>query len=131
MTMSDSKTLHLKRFDNGKRTPAEYHRELVYGGKVCTTCRQPAAMAAKMLADDAEFMRRHPDAYMVLINKFNGDPSFETKWGRMVTVEVIYACVECANGMKRFVASRTKDYMHVELDEVGLESSHTLVVGAK
>ena len=122
--------VHMKKFDGGRRTPAEYHREAVYGGKTCSTCDQPAAMAAKMLADDVEFMRRHPDAYMALINKFGGDPSFETKWGKMVTVEVVYACDQCKNGMRRFVASRQQDWMHVEFDEVGLEESHTIMKGA-
>ena len=116
--------VHMKRFDGGKRTPAEYHRELVLGGKTCSTCEQPAAMAAKLLGDDAEFRRRHPDAYMLLINRFGGDPSFETKWGRLVVIEVIYACDQCKNGMRRWVANRQQDWMHVEFDEVGLEESH-------
>lgn len=122
-------TIHLKKFDGGRRTPAEVHRELVFRGKSCSTCDEPAAVAAKLLADDEEFRRRHPDAYMVLINRFGGDPSFETKWGRMVTVEVIYACDRCKGGLAKFAAQRAKDYMHVEFDEGGLESSYPKQVG--
>lgn len=127
--MSD--TIHLKKFDGGRRTPAEVHRELVLKGKHCHTCGQPAAMSAKLLADDAEFRRRHPDAYLFLINKFGGDPSFETKWGRMVTVEIIYACDQCKNGLRRFAAARAKDYMHVDFDEGGLEETYPTQVGGK
>lgn len=123
--------VHVKKFDGGRRTPAEYHRELVYGNKQCSTCGGPAAMCCKLLADDAEFLRRHPNEYMVLINQFGGDPSFETKWGKMVIVEIIYACDQCKNGMRRFVASRQQDWMHVEFDEMGLEESHTIVSGAR
>jgi hypothetical protein len=128
--MSDNKTIHMKKFDGGRSTPAEYHRKTVYAGRACTTCGQPAAMSAKLLADDAEFLRRHPEAYMALINRHGGDPSFETKWGKMVTVEVVYACDQCKDGMRRFVASRATDYMHVELDEAGLEESYALQKGA-
>ncbi len=123
--------VHVKKFDGGRRTPAEYHRELVYGNKQCSTCGEPAAMCAKLLADDAEFLRRHPNEYLVLINRFGGDPSFETKWGKMVIVEIIYACDQCKNGMRRFVAARQQDWMHVEFDEMGLEESHPLVSGAR
>jgi hypothetical protein len=121
-------SIHMKRFDNGKRTPAEYHRELVLGGKHCSTCDQPAAMAAKLMAEDAEFCRRHPDAYLLLIQKFGGDPAFETKWGKMVIIEVIYACDHCKGGLRRFAAARQQDWMHVEFDEMGLEESHKVQV---
>lgn len=122
-------TIHVRKFDGGRRTPAEVHRELALGGRSCSTCDGPAAVAAKLVADDEEFRRRHPDAYMALIARFGGDPAFETKWGRMVTVEVIYACDACRGGLARFVASRAKDYMHVEFDESGLESSYPKQVG--
>jgi hypothetical protein len=128
--MSNEKTIHMKKFDGGRRTPAEYHRQLVYGNRQCSTCEQPAAMAAKILADDEEFRRRHPDAYIVLMGRFGGDPAFDTKWGKMVTVEVIYACDQCKDGMRRFVAHRQKDFMHVEFDEMGLEETHPIVKGS-
>jgi hypothetical protein len=129
MSEDTKRAVHVKKFDGGKRTPAEVHRQLVFAGKTCSTCDQPAAVAAKMLGDDEEFRRRHPDAYMLLIAKFGGDPSFETKWGRMVTIEVIYACDRCKDGMRRFVAHRTQDWMHVDFDEGGLESSYPTQVG--
>lgn len=120
--------IHIKKFDGGRRSPAEVHRELGLGGRQCSTCDAPAALKAKLMADDAEFRRRHPDAYMLLIHRFGGDPSFETKWGRMVVVEEIYACDQCKDGMRKFVAARQQDWQHVEFDEMGLESSHKLVV---
>lgn len=130
--MSDDKraasAVHVRKFDGGKRTPAEVHRELVLGGKECSTCGGPAALAAKLLGEDAEFRRRHPDAYMVLIQRFGGDPSFETKWGRFVVIEVIYACDRCKAGMRRFAAARQQDWMHIEFDEMGLEETHKVQV---
>jgi hypothetical protein len=128
--VSSKKAVHVKKFDGGNRSPAEYHRQVVFAGKTCSTCGDPAAMSAKIMADDAEFRRRHPDAYMFLINKFGGDPSFKTKWGLMVTVEVIYACDRCKDSLRKYAATVQKDFMHVEFDEQGLDSSYPLVKGS-
>lgn len=122
-----SKIIHLKKFDNGRRTPAEVHRELGIAHQ-CSTCGDPAAMKAHFIAPEDEFKRREPGLYALAVAQLNGgDPSFHTLYGKMIRIETVYACDLCKVGLKKYAAKKP-DWVLVEFDETGLSSSHPLVV---
>ena len=125
--------IHVKRFDNGNRTPAEYHRE--YGlRKPCAFCGNPAAIRIKVFADPKEFQKRHPEmAAAIVATNPRGlfIPAVETVWGPMVKVEDCGACDLCKESAVRSMGSKwSKDWCHHEVDRQGLESSHKQVFAA-
>lgn len=131
MTDETKKVLHVKKFDGGQRTPAEYHREYALGNKQCEFCGLPAAIRIKVFADPKEFMQRKPElaAAIVASNPRGGFiPAVETVWGPMVNVEDICACDLCKESGVRSMGSKwPKDWCHHEVDKFGLESTHKQV----
>lgn len=114
--------IHVRKFDGGRRTPAEVHRKVALAHK-CSTCGEPAALKVHFLAPLDEFKRREPAALALAVRQHGGDPSFETAYGRMVRIETLYACDLCKASAKRY-AARKPDWILCEFDEMGLSSSH-------
>lgn len=122
--------IHVRKFDGGRRTPAEVHRELAIAHR-CSTCGEPAAMKIHFLAPLDEFKRREPEAFALAVRQMGGrDPSFQTTYGRMVRIETLYACDLCKVSAKKY-AARKPDWQLVEIDEMGLETSHPTQVAVK
>jgi hypothetical protein len=128
--VSDSKIIHVKQFDGGRRTPAEYFREQMYAKSQCTLCGGPPAMRIRYMAEASEFKRREPEVWAVLTAKIGGDPTFPTKYGPMVHVESIFACDLCKHSARQ-MAAKKPDWVICEFEETGLEESHPTVVAAK
>jgi hypothetical protein len=116
-------TIHLRRFDGGKRTPEEVHRELGLGNKRCSFCDDPAAIRGMVYADADEYARRDPEGYFALVRKAGGDPAFDSRWGRIIRTQDMYGCDRCKQSLKLALA-RKPDWMFVDFDEMGLSSSH-------
>jgi hypothetical protein len=127
MSNEKPKVVHVKKFDGGRRSPAEYAREMMYKGTKCSTCGGPPAMRIRMLADASEFQKREPQVWALLCAKMGGSPTFKTKYGDMVHIESIFACDRCKAGAKRFAAHKPS-WVVCEFEEMGLDSSHPLVV---
>lgn len=127
--MSDEKpkVLHVKKFDGGRRSPAEVAREILFKGMSCSTCGDPPAMRIRLIADADEVKKRMPDAFAALTLAMGGKPTFQTTYGEMIHLESIFACDRCKAGAKRYAAHKP-DWVIAEFEEMGLESSHPLVV---
>lgn len=128
--MSDEKpkVVHVKQFDGGRSTPAEYFRKTMYSGITCSTCGDPPAMRARFLAPIDEFRKKYPKELMQLVLLLGGkDPSFPSKYGRLVHVQSLFACDKCKTSMRK-AAARVEDWMIVEFEEMGLDESHPIVV---
>lgn len=129
--MSDAKktkTVHVKKFDGGRSTPDEYFRKTMYSGMECSTCGGPPAMRARFLAPIDEFRAKYPRELMQLVLMLGGkDPSFPTAYGRMVHVQSLFACDQCKTSLQR-LAAKKEDWFVVEFEEMGLSSTHKLVV---
>lgn len=118
--------LHVRKFDHangGRRTPAEVHRELGLGGAKCTFCGDPAGMKGMVYAEADEYAKRDPQGFMVLYQRVGGDPSFDSKYGRIVKVQEVFGCDRCKKAAVHFLAKKP-DWMFTEIDEMGLDSSH-------
>lgn len=127
--MSDeNKTIHRKHFMGGKEQPHETHRRLVMGGKECAFCGGKAALSAKLLAEEKEFISRHPNEFIMLMEKAGGDPCFDTKYGKMLVVDRIFACEMCDKPLRAY-ASKQPSWILVEFDEGGLSSTYATQVG--
>lgn len=127
--MSDEKpkVLHVKKFDGGRRSPAEFAREVMFKGTVCSTCGDPPAMRIRLLADASEVQKRMPDEWAQLVKVIGGNPTFKTTYGEMVHIESIFACDRCKAGARKYAAHKPS-WMIAEFEEMGLDSSHPLVV---
>lgn len=122
-----SKVIHLKKFDNGNRTPAEFFREQMYAKMQCSTCGDPPAMRIRFLCPLDEFKKREPQAYQMLILKFGGDPTFDTKYGKMVHMQSVFACDKCKTSARR-VAAHKPSWVIAEFEEMGLEENHPTII---
>lgn len=128
MSNGKQKVVHVKQFDGGRSTPAEYYRKAMYAGQKCSTCGDPPAMRARFLAPMDEFRKKYPRELAQLILMLGGqDPGFETTYGRMVHVQSLFACDKCKTSLRR-MAAKKEDWFLVEFEELGLEESHPLVV---
>lgn len=126
--MSDEKkVLHVKKFDGGRRSPAEFFRQQMYSKMVCSTCGDPPAMRIRFMADAAEFKRREPDVYAMLEVRMGGKVTFPTKYGPMVHVESVFACDNCKTSARR-MAAKKPDWVICEFEEMGLEESHHALI---
>ena len=125
--------IHVKHFDHangGKRTPAEVHREMTFKGFSCTFCGDPPAVKGMLYADAAAYAEKDVAGYMELIARSGGtDPAFDSKWGRIVRVQDYYGCDRCRASLMKFLANKP-DWMFVDVDSMGLESSHAIQVKA-
>lgn len=125
--MSEEKTLHIKKFDGGQRTPAEVHREVGLA-HACSFCAGPAALKVHYIAPLDEFIRREPGLFALAVAQNGGRPiHFETTYGLMVRMETVYGCDLCKASLRRAAANKP-DWVLCEFDEAGLEASHPLVV---
>jgi hypothetical protein len=131
--VSDSKAaVHVHKFDKGVRTPDEVHRQLAFGPKArCVGCgSDKPAIRIKTLCPADELMRRRPDlvATLIALNKEGPYlPTIPTTYGPMVVVANTYACDTCKSAAER-AAAHGPSWLIVEIDRMGLASSHKLVV---
>lgn len=126
--MSDNKkALHVKKFDGGRRSPAEFFREQMYAKQTCNTCGGPPAMRIRFLADAAEFKKRNPDVYKLLLIRLGTDPAFDTKYGKMIHVESWFACDNCKTSARR-LAAKKPTWVIADFEEMGLEETHASVI---
>lgn len=124
----EKKVLHMRKFDGGNRSPAEFFRQQVYANTKCSMCGGPPAMRIRFLAPVDEFQRREPEIYAALVLKMGGgDPSFPTTYGKMIHVESVFACDQCKQGARR-AAAHKPDWVLCEFEEMGLEEKHPLII---
>lgn len=109
------------------RTPAEFFRQHVYKQAECSTCGDPPAMRIRYLAPEDEFKKREPQVYAVICARIGGDPCFDTKYGRMLHVESVFACDRCKTSARR-MAAKKPSWVIAEFEEMGLEESHPLLI---
>lgn len=116
--------IHRKHFAGGRETPAEMHRRLVFAGQTCAFCGDPkVALALKMLAQETEFIAKYPNDYLKLLERAGGDPGIDTKYGKMLIVNRVFACDPC-KGALRAMAARQPSWILPEFDEGGLDATY-------
>lgn len=126
--MSD--TIHRKQFMDGRETPDETHRRLVFKNKVCVFCGDPkVAIALKLIATEKEFLSRHPNEYLQLLHKAGGDPCFETKYGKALIIDRLHACDMCKKPLNAY-AAKQESWVICEFDEGGLSETYPKQVGS-
>jgi len=125
--MSEQKIIHVRKFDNGRRTPAEYFREKVYAHTECSFCGDKPGMRIRYIADAEEFKKRNPDVYKLLCIRIGGDPAFDTTYGKMIHVNSEFACDRCKTAARKMAAHKP-DWIIAEFEEMGLEENHKLVI---
>jgi len=116
------KVVHVKKFDGGRRTPDEVHRELAYGPKRCVICKGKPAIRIRVLMQLSELMARSPE-YVNGIIATNPDgpfvPTIATTYGPMVKVSDCCFCDLCkVAGEKE--AAKGPSWAIVEIDRMGL-----------
>lgn len=114
-----AKVIHLKRFDNGNMTPAEYHSKHAFpkGARCCVCPRRPSMTIRvfmpldELVKRDAEFIGR-----MVM-----NDPEALDKLcvhltdGVYVRVSSILVCHECSPAAERAAAKGAPSWAYVEV----------------
>lgn len=123
--------IHVKKFDGGNRTPDEVHRQLAFGKKRCVGCgSDKPAVRFRTLCPADELMKRNPDvaATIMALNREGPQlPTIDTKYGPMVLVADVVACDNCKGEAER-AAAKGPSWLIVEIDRMGLASTHKTVV---
>lgn len=128
--MAKKQVLHMKKFDGGRRTPDEVHREYALGNKRCVICKGPPAIRIRVLVQLSELQIRSPD-YVIAIAASNPDgpyvPTIPTKYGPMVKISDVCFCDLCkVDGEKE--AAKGPSWAIVEIDRQGLGKNFNPVV---
>lgn len=125
-----SPVVHIKKFDGGRRTPDEMHRQYTYRGKRCRTCNSDKpAIRIRVLVELQELTKRNPEfVAMIMTSNPNGVavPTIKTKYGAMVKVTDEVFCDNCKVGAER-AAAKGPSWALVEIDR-GLKDNFKPVV---
>jgi hypothetical protein len=121
--MQRGEVIHMKKFDGGRRTPDEMHRQEAYGPKAkCAMCKGKPAIRIRVLMQLAELVARSPE-YVAGIVASNPEgpfvPTIPTTYGPMVKVSDVFFCDICkTDGEKE--AAKGPSWAIVEIDRQGL-----------
>lgn len=124
MTRHDSKrkgpVVHIRKFDDGRRTPQEYHAQFAFKpGTKCVTCGGPPMARIRVFASVDELKARAPQFLLAIASAspFGAGqlPTVPTKYGPMVKVSETVFCKSCTPQAERH-AARGPSWMLVEIN---------------
>jgi hypothetical protein len=117
--MTKPKIIHLKRFDNGNRTPQEMHAQYAFSpGDKCGGCGAPPITRLTSFAEEAELLKR--DSMLLVLR--GADPMkyaamrTVTKMGPYLRVACVMACSRCTPEAER-AAAKHPSWMFVDVDK--------------
>lgn len=123
-----SEVLHIKKFDGGRSTPDEFHRQHGFSraSARCTVCGAPSAIRIRVLAQLSELTKRQPELVgAIAASNPNGPyvPTIKTTHGDMVLISDVGACDNCKVSAER-TAAKHPSWVIIEIDRMGLASTH-------
>ena len=118
MSKAKPKNIHIKRFADGKETPAEMHQRIAWGGRRCDVCPGAAVVRCISFAPFAEISQRSPELIMQLAAQNDGNvPMVEFTYGKFVRIANAFACGACKKDLAK-AAAKAPSWVLIEFREL-------------
>ena len=128
-----AENIHIKKFMDGKETPQETHRKIVYAGRKCP-CGLPPASRAITFAPFKELWNREPERVSWLVQQNNGQvPIVELNTNgtpeKFIKLGEVFACDICKPALEKAMAG-LPSWVLVDWDEGPDPRNKVQIVGA-